>query len=377
VAGTRSTDLFMAATLLIVLGTGLAAGLGGLSMALGAFIAGLLLAETEFRREIETILEPFKGLLLGSFFLVIGSGLDPASLLTEPLRIIALTLGLIAIKTAIIVALAPLFRVPVASGLASGLLLGPGGEFAFVVLATALAVGNVGSELAKTALIVVSLSMMLIPALGYLGTRLKASLPKAPLPPEAMAVPDTGLSGHVIIAGFGRVGQIVADALEAQSVPYLAVDQDAALVAAQRRKGKPVFFGNADRGDFLKHCGITEAAALAITMDSSCVDRVTAAARKQAPKIPVIARAKDERHAARLYNEGVTEAVPETTEASLQLGEAVLVASGIPMGLAIATIHEQREQTRRRCGQPDRRAQLGLKRQGTLRRMREKTDPEG
>lgn len=371
VAGTRSTDLFMAATLLIVLGTGLAAGLGGLSMALGAFIAGLLLAETEFRREIETILEPFKGLLLGLFFMVVGSGLDPANFLAKPATILALTFGFIGFKTLIIVAAAPFFRVPIASALASGLMLGPGGEFAFVVLAAAAAAGNIGGELQETALLCVSLSMMLIPLLSRLGQRLKQRMPKAPLPAEAQAVPEAGLSGHVILTGFGRVGQIVADALEEQKVPYIAVDQDAALVAAQRRKGRPVFYGNADRAEFLKHCGIEQAAALAITMDSASVDRVIIAARQAAPGISIIARAKDERHASRLYQEGVSEAVPETTEASLQLGEAVLVAAGVPMGLAIATIHERRDATRKRCGQPDRRAQLGLKRSRRLRDLRE------
>ena len=373
VAGTRSTDFFMAATLLIVMGTGLLAGFGGLSMALGAFIAGLLLAETEFRREIETVIEPFKGLLLGTFFMVVGSGLDPAVFLQNPLILVALTLGLIAVKALVIIALAPLFRVPRPAAVASGLLLGPGGEFAFVVLAAAVAAGNMESDLQETALIVVSLSMMLIPLLSRLGLLLKGRMDtQEGLPEESLAEPEAGLKGHVIITGFGRVGQIVADVLEERGIAYIAVDMDARLVARHRKLGRPVFYGAADRPDFLKHCGIEDALALAITMDSAGVDRVIAAARGLVPHLRIVARARDERHAAKLYEEGVTEAVPETTEASLQLGEAVLLAANVPMGLAIACIHEQREKRRKKLGQTDRRAQLGLKRARALRDLREK-----
>jgi Kef-type K+ transport system membrane component KefB/voltage-gated potassium channel Kch len=373
VAGTRSTDFFMAATLLIVMGTGLLAGFGGLSMALGAFIAGLLLAETEFRREIETVIEPFKGLLLGTFFMVVGSGLDPAVFLQNPLILVALTLGLIAVKALVIIAIAPLFRVPRPAAVASALLLGPGGEFAFVVLAAAVAAGNMDSNLEETALIVVSLSMMLIPLLSRLGVMLKARIgPQEGLPEEALAEPEVGLKGHVIITGFGRVGQIVADVLEERGMSYIAVDQDAALVARHRKRGRPVYYGSSDRADFLKHCGIDDALAMAITMNSASVDRVIAAARSLRPDLRIVARARDERHAAQLYVDGVTEAVPETTEASLQLGEAVLLAADVPMGLAIATIHEQREKRRKRLGQSDRSTQLRLKRQRTLRDMREK-----
>jgi CPA2 family monovalent cation:H+ antiporter-2 len=364
VAGTRSADLFMAATLLIVLGTGLAAGLGGLSMALGAFIAGLLLAETEFRREVETIIEPFKGLLLGAFFLFVGSGLDPGVFVERPITLLGLTVGLIAVKALIIIAIAPLFRVPLPSAVASSLMLGPGGEFAFVVLAVAVAAGNVGKDLQETALICVSLSMMALPFLAKLGTRIKNAMGNqavqtldAPAPPDAH-----GLKGHVILTGFGRVGQIVADVLDEQGVAYIAVDQDPKVVAAARRQGRNVFWGHADRPEFLRHCGIEEASALAITMNSASVDRVIVAARLVAPALPIVARARDDAHATRLYLEGVTEAVPETTEASLQLGEAVLLAAHVPMGLAIAAIHEQRDKRRRKLGKTNRRAQIGLRR---------------
>lgn len=376
VAGTRSTDFFMAATLLIVMGTGFLAGFGGLSMALGAFIAGLLLAETEFRREIETVIEPFKGLLLGTFFMVVGSGLDPAVFLKNPLTLVALTFGLIAVKALVILAIAPFFRVPQPAALASGLLLGPGGEFAFVVLAAAVLAGNVDKGLQETALICVSLSMMLIPLLSRLGMYLKGGMAAQGLPDEALVEPEAGLKGHVIITGFGRVGQIVADVLEERGIAYIAVDMDARLVARHRQRGRPVYYGSADRPDFLSHCGIEEALALSITMDSAGVDRVIAAARSLRPDLRIVARARDERHAAQLYVDGVTEAVPETTEASLQLGEAVLLAADVPMGLAIATIHEQREKRRKRLGQSDRSTQLRLKRQRILRDMRAKASED-
>jgi CPA2 family monovalent cation:H+ antiporter-2 len=159
--------------------------------------------------------------------------------------------------------------------------------------------------------------------------------------------------------GFGRVGRLVADMLARHQISYLAVDNDPEVVARERKAERPVYFGDASRPQFLRHCGIMQARVVAITIDSpKRAEEVAIAARKEMPNIRIIARARDDRHAIRLYEMGVTEAVPEAIEASLQLAESVLVEAGIPMGLAIAAIHQQRDDHRKLLGRPNRRAEL-------------------
>jgi CPA2 family monovalent cation:H+ antiporter-2 len=183
-------------------------------------------------------------------------------------------------------------------------------------------------------------------------------------------LPDSS-EARVIIAGFGRVGHLVASMLEEHKIPYIAVDNDAELVSRERKAGQPVYYGDAANPEFLKRCGLAEARAVAITMDNAVrVDDVTRTARKLREDLKIIARARDERHAQRLYIAGVTEAVPETIESSLQLGEALLVETGVPMGLAIASVHERRDSFRKLLGRPNRKEQLELARK---RLRREKT----
>jgi CPA2 family monovalent cation:H+ antiporter-2 len=166
---------------------------------------------------------------------------------------------------------------------------------------------------------------------------------------------------RVVIAGFGRVGHLVASMLDEHKIPYLAVDSDADLVARERKSGLNVYYGDAANAEFLKRCGLAEAPALAVTMDNQLrVDEVVKAARSLRGDLKIIARARDERHAQKLYGAGVTEAVPETVESSLQLGEALLVETGVPMGLAIASVHERRDGFRKLLGRPNRKEQLEL-----------------
>ncbi|WP_374331492.1 NAD-binding protein, partial [Aestuariivirga sp.] len=168
---------------------------------------------------------------------------------------------------------------------------------------------------------------------------------------------------RVIIAGFGRVGHLVASMLDEHKIPYLAVDADADLVSRESASGSRVYFGDASNPEFLKRCGLAEARALAVTMDNQMrVDEVVRVARTLRADVKIIARARDERHAQRLYTAGVTEAVPETIESSLQLGEALLVETGVPMGLAIASVHERRDGFRKLLGRPNRRQELELAR---------------
>jgi monovalent cation:proton antiporter-2 (CPA2) family protein len=360
VAQTRSPDLFMATVLFIALGTGAAATLAGLSMALGAFIAGLVLAETEYRRAVEAIIEPFKGLLLGLFFLLVGLNLDLALLLNEPIQIAATAVAVIAVKALIVMGLGAVFKLPSRSVLESALLLGPGGEFAFVILASATNAGLFGKGETASILLLVTVTMILIPFLAKLANSLRNRLETAaPSNPIMQEHPPEQQSAHVVIAGFGRVGTLVADMLKEQNIPYLGVDFDVANVSRGRKNGHKVYFGDAANPQFLDACGLSQARALAVTMDApSRVEQIVRSVRSNDSDIKIIARARDEHHAQKLYSLGVTEAVPETIEASLQLAEALLVETGVPMGLAIAAVHERRDVSRKLLGRPNRREEV-------------------
>ena len=363
VARTGSSDLFMAATLLIAVGAAAAASLAGISMTLGAFIAGLMLAETEYRRAIEAVIEPFKGLLLGTFFLVIGLKLDLDTLFAAPVYTLALATGLVLIKGAIVYGLARLYRVNRGAALESAMLLGPCGEFGFVIAGSALAYGLIDDPTSRNIMLLVTLTMIAIPFLAKAGAKLTRSLRQRAAAAAVETVLPEDSEARVIIAGFGRVGHLVASMLEEHKIPYLAVDADADLVSRDSKDGSKVYFGDATNAEFLKRCGLMEARALAVTMDNPVrVDEVVRAARALRGDLKIIARARDERHAQRLYGWGVTEAVPETIESSLQLGEALLVETGIPMGLAIASVHERRDGFRKLLGRPNRKEEMELAR---------------
>jgi CPA2 family monovalent cation:H+ antiporter-2 len=373
VASTRSSDLFMATTLLIVVGAAIISSLGGMSMALGAFIAGLLLAETEYRREIEAIIDPFKGILLGTYFLLVGMGMNLKLLLSYPLLIVGLAIGLIAVKGIIIYAAGSLFRISKAARIRTALLLGPGGEFAFIMMAAAATAGAVSSVVSENVVLIVSLTMMLIPLMSWAGDRLTSRLSgKAAVPAEAQAEPAADSEAKAIVVGFGRVGTLVGSMLDEHSIPYIGIEADPDVVARARRAGRPVYYGDATRPEFLRRCGIDRAAVLVLTMDSPTkLDQVVRTAKRERPDVKIIARARDEDHAMELYGRGVAEAVPETSEASLQLGEAVLIEAGVPMGLAIAAIHDRRDALRRLLGRPDRRKEMG-KARARLKKLRQK-----
>jgi monovalent cation:H+ antiporter-2, CPA2 family len=204
--------------------------------------------------------------------------------------------------------------------------------------------GGIGQNL----LLVTTLTMVAIPLLARLGQRLSRKLEvRRPLDPLVTIAPPSDEVGRVIIAGYGRVGQLVGEMLDRHKVPYLAIDLDPARVAAERRAGKPVYYGDGSYPEFLRACGIDRAVALVITLDTlSSIEAVVSAARQECTEITIVARARDARHATQLYELGVDDAVPETIEASLQLSEAVLSDIGVPMGLVIASIHERRDEFR-------------------------------
>lgn len=342
VAKTRSPELFMAAVLLVILGTSLVTAIAGLSAAMGALIAGLLLAETEYRRQVETMIAPFKGLLVGVFLISVGMSLDLLQIVADPLAVLIGATGLIALKALLVVPFARLFGLSWIAAAQTALLLGAGGEFGFVVVNLAMAQSLVPGPAGEFALVVAALTMASIPLLSKIGHLLEERLP-APSDPAASAPLPADETPRVVIAGFGRVGEVVASMLDAHNVPYMAVDMDISVVSRARAKGKPVFYGDVKSVDFLRACHIEAARAFVVTMDSRpAVDQALATARAERPDLLIIARAKDARHAAHLYKMGATHAVPETIEASLQLSEAVLVDVGVAMGPVIASIHEKR-----------------------------------
>ena len=351
VARAKSDELFMAACLLVVIGAGLVSALAGLSMALGAFIAGLLLAETEFRHQIEVTIEPFKGLLLGLFFVSVGITLDLSILVSQFAVVAGIAAGLFAVTGAVVLVLAKAFGLAWRKAAEAALLLAAGGEFAFVIIDNAIAGGLVERSAGQTVLVAATLSMFTIPALSGLAMRIGGKTGGS-TPVEA---PPTGSEGpKVLVVGYGRVGRLVGEMLDAHEIPWAGADRDTKSTSAARREGKAIFFGDASKPEFLLRCGLDTAPALVVTMDSpEGVEAVVAAARGLKPDLTIVARARDARHAHRLYDLGATDAVPETIEASLQLSEAVLVDIGIPMGLVIASIHERRDVFRKMLNRPD------------------------
>lgn len=347
VASARSNELLIAAILFVIVFNGVLAAQAGLSMALGAFVAGLLLAETEYRKTIEALIDPFKGLLLGVFFFVIGLGVDWRQIAAQPGTLLLALFGFTLLKILVLYALARLFRLPRAAAFETALLLGPGGEFAFVGISAALVAGAVSPEAARLTLLVAALSMPLIPALAKLARYIETVFAPAKPTDPALLVRPEATQGHAIVVGHGRVGKVVASLLRAHKVPYLATDSDPVAVSRDRKAGHSVFYGNASDLAFLRQCGLAEARAVIVTVHSApIIEAVVHLVRAERPDMPIISRARDANHACALYAIGVTDVVPETIEASLQLSEAALVALRVPMGKVIASIHEKRDEFR-------------------------------
>jgi len=349
VATARSNELFIAAVLFVIVAAGVIAGQAGLSMALGAFLAGLLLAETEYRKAIEATVAPFKGLLLGIFFFTVGMNIDFRDLLREPLWLLGSVVSLIAVKSLLLIGLGRLFRLAWPVAAETGLLLGLGGEFAFVGIGMASAAGLIEAPLASFTLAVTSVTMALTPLLSIGARHLAARLTSGKaVDPELIARPAGGQK-HAIIVGYGRVGKVVCALLREHGIPYIAADSNALTVTRDRREGHDVYYGDAADPRFLETCGLANAAGVIITIHSatSVIDDVVEHVRALRPDIIIVSRARDADHARHLYSLGATDAVPETIEASLQLSEAALVGLGVAAGPAIASIHEKRDEIRR------------------------------
>ena len=359
VATARSSELFIAAALFVIVVAGVIAEQAGLSMALGAFVAGLLLAETEYRKAIEATVAPFKGLLLGIFFFTVGMSIDFRELVREPLLLFGSVVSFITLKSLVIIGLGRLFRLPWPVAVETGLLLGPGGEFAFVGIGMATAAGLVDTRLASFTLAVTSITMALTPLLSIAARRLALRL-RAAAPPdgELSARPVAG-QRHAIVVGYGRVGKVVCSLLREHGISYIAADSDATTVTHDRRAGHDVYYGDAADPRFLEICGLANAAGVIITIHTpKIIDDIVAHVRSLRPDVLIVSRARDADHARHLYELGATDAVPETIEASLQLSEAALVGLGVATGLAIASIHGKRDEIRHTLQQAARQAGL-------------------
>ena len=278
-----------------------------------------------------------------------GIGLDLDAVFAEPVRILSLALGLIVIKALVIFALARAMRLPWRAALETALVLGPAGEFAFVILSAGVAEGVASPAFIQSVLVSATLTMFVIPLLAGLGARITRRPRKVEDEGDVGQAPElTPSESSVLIVGFGRVGQLVAEMLKAHDQSYIAIDSDSKAVTAARRKGEPVYYGDAANPEMLKLCGVDGIRALVVTMDApGKVDEVVGVTRTLRDDLIVIARARDDRHAERLYALGVTDAVPETIEASLQLAENTLVDLGVPMGLVLASVHERRDAFRK------------------------------
>lgn len=347
VTWTRSPELFMALTLLAVLSTAWATGQSGLSMALGAFLAGLVLSETEFRPQIEIDIQPFKGLLLGLFFISVGMGLDFSVMADSPYEVFMGVFGLIFVKSALITALTIFFGVTGSQAVRTGFLLGAGGEFAFVVIGGALQGGVIDRDIGQYMLIVAGVSLALTPLLMVFGnfvSDLVARRYRDQPEPEIIDI-DEDLKGHVIIAGYGRVGRTVARLLSDQMVPFLALDMNLARTQAARKSGEPIFYGDAGRHDVLERAGIGRAAGIVITLnDLTAATKAVTAVHSKWPKVPIFVRAHDLTHSQELAKLGATGVVPETLEVSLKLSADVLNALGTPHEALAPLMETMREE---------------------------------
>ena len=332
VSAAGATELFLAVALLVALGTALATEAAGLSMTLGAFLAGMVLSEGEHRHAVEVAIEPFKGLLLGLFFVSVGMTIDPAALAGQIPMLSLGVAGLLAIKGGILIALCLAFRLPRSVSVETGLLLGQGGEFALVVVGAAMTQDLIEQGIGQFMMVLVAVTMVLTPLGGVVARRLGAALARKEHGQvgTAAALDGEQLDGHIVIAGFGRVGQLVAEFAAGRDLPYLALDQRGETVASARDRELPVFFGNAARNELLERLGAGKARALVVAVDDDqAAIRLVEGARRAWPDLPIFARARDAAHARGLTRAGASAVVPETVEASLQLGRLVLEVSGL------------------------------------------------
>lgn len=345
-ARAKNPELFLSASLLVVIAASVATAAAGLSPIVGAVIAGILIAETEYRGEVEAVTAPFRGLGLGIFLITVGMTLDLRLIAANWTSLLLALIGVVLVKSLVTGFLLRLGGVRKAVAAEAGVLMASPSETTLIVLAAAAAAGLVRQETAAFWQIVTALGLTLTPLLAKLG---RDAARRVELGSDAEPdITPTRQEPRAVIIGFGRVGRLIAEMLSIHNRPYVAVDSNIDSVAAARREGHIVIFGDASRPEFLDRLNLGHASALILTMDDPVQTvRLVKKARAWCPDLTIVARARDARHAAELYTAGATDAVPETLESSLQLSEAVLVDLGMAVGPVIASIHEKRSELRK------------------------------
>ena len=366
-ARTKSPELFLAVSLLVVILASVATAAAGLSPIVGALIAGILIAETDYHSEVELMTAPFRGLALGVFLITVGMSLDLTVITARWLDLLLAVLGVIVAKALVTGLLLRVGGAKRSVSLETGLLMSAPAETTLIVLGTAAGAGLIARDTASFWQIVTAIGLTVTPLLAEIGNRLAKGIERRG-PSDGLPLPHPEGKARVLVIGFGRVGRLVAQMLEAHKRPYLAIDADADTIRAARERGYNATFGDIVRPGMIELLQVEKASAIVLTMDDPVqVVRLTRSLRDRFPDLAIIARARDPNHAAQLYRAGATDAVPETVESSLQLSEAVLVDLGLAMGPVIASIHDKRAQLRAKIMEmaqmsrepPLRRRQLG------------------
>ena len=325
VHASRLPEMSTFISLLTVLGIAFLMMLVGLSPALGTFVAGVVLANSEFRHQLEADIKPFKGLLLGLFFMTVGVGIDMQTMLDQPLTVLGLTLGLIAIKAVILLALTVPFKLRGKDRLLFTLGLAQAGEFGFVLVSFARGQGILDTAQGQMTLLVISLSMLLAPLLFIVIERLSARLGRTADQPAD----EIDEKGRVIIAGIGRFGQVVNRMVRMSGLSTVVLDADMATIETMRRFGVKGFFGDPSRPELLHAAGLAEASVLVVAVDDrESATRIVAHARTARPDLHIVARARDRVHVYELYQAGASDIVRETFDSSIRAGRYVLENMG-------------------------------------------------
>ena len=343
-ARTKSPELFLAASLLVVILSSIATTSVGLSPIVGALLAGLLIAETDYHTEVEVMTAPFKGLALGVFLITVGMSVDLKVIALNWQALLTAVAGVVAAKTIVTAALLRLSGATAGVSAETGLLMSSPSETTLIVLATAAQAQLILPSTAAFWQIVTAIGLTITPLLARVGRDMARRVELRGKAPDD----DVEQVGErTVIVGLGRVGRLVAQVLDAHKRPYIAIDADIDTIGHARKRGYKVMFGDITRPGMIERLELGTASALVLTMDDRVqLVRTTAQVRALHPNLTIVARARDPNHAAELYRAGASDAVPETLESSLQLSEAVLVDLGVPMGPVIASIHEKRAELR-------------------------------
>ena len=373
-ARTKNPEMFLAVCLLVVIVASLLTTSVGFSPVLGALIAGIVIAETEYRGEVEVITAPFRGLGLGIFLITVGMRVDVRLIAPNWEELLLALVAVLAVKTVVTAGLLRISGARLSVAAETGVLMASPSETTLIVLGSAVTAQLIAPETAGFWQIVTALGLTITPLLAKLGRFAGSRVERRELAGQIDTKFASAKPGQVMILGFGRVGRIVADMLDMHGKDYVAADSDVDAVMAARKEGYDVLFGDVGHPDLLDRMRARKPSAFVLTMDNPVLaNRLARKLRDAFPDLPIVSRARDTSDAADLYRSGVTDAVPETLEASLQLSEAALLGLGVAMGPIIASVHEKRDELRAQIREE---ADLDEKPRLGRRRMRDAPQPQ-